>query len=139
VWYGQHPGLCIFAETCGNALALEHNGDLYACDHFVEPDYLLGNIEEDNLLPLVISENQIRFGQDKQDSLPQFCQECEVQFICNGGCPKNRILDTPEGESGLNFLCEGYKTFFTHIDPSMTEMVRLLKNGQAPAEIMARK
>lgn len=138
VWYGRPAGLCIFAETCGTALALEHNGDLYACDHFVEPRFFLGNIEQKNMLPLVGSAQQIKFGQDKLDALPQYCRECEVRFICNGGCPKNRILETPEGDPGLNYLCTGYKAFFSHIDPSMKEMVKLLQNQRAPAEIMSK-
>ena len=136
VWYGQPASLCIFGETCGTAMALEHNGDLYACDHFVEPRYFLGNIEEDKLLPLVRSEPQNRFGKNKRNSLPKFCLECDVRFICSGGCPKNRILSTPEGEPSLNYLCAGYKAFFTHIDPSMNEMVRLLRERRSPAEIM---
>jgi len=136
VWYGQPAGLCIFNQTCGTALAMEHNGDLYSCDHFVEPRYLLGNIEDDKLLPLVGSEAQIQFGQDKGDKLPNYCRECAVRFICNGGCPKNRILATPDGELGLNYLCDGYKAFFTHINPAMKEMVRLLNNQRPPADIM---
>jgi uncharacterized protein len=135
-WYGQPAGLCIFNQTCGAALAMEHNGDLYSCDHFVEPRYLLGNIEDDKLLPLVGSESQIQFGQSKSDKLPNYCRECEVRFICNGGCPKNRILATPDGEMGLNYLCDGYKAFFTHIDPAMKEMVRMLNNRRPPADIM---
>jgi uncharacterized protein len=136
VWYGQPAGLCIFAETCGTALALEHNGDLYACDHYVEPKFLLGNIEQDNLLPLVRGEAQYIFGQDKHDTLPQYCRECKVRFICNGGCPKNRILTTPDGDPGLNFLCAGYKAFFEHIDPAMKEMGKLLRSRRPPSDIM---
>lgn len=136
VWYGQPAGLCIFNQTCGTALAMEHNGDLYSCDHFVEPRYLLGNIKDNNLLPLVGSEAQIRFGQNKYVTLPNYCRECEVRFICNGGCPKNRILATPDGETGLNYLCDGYLAFFTHIDADMQEMVRMLQNRRPPANIM---
>jgi len=136
VWYGQPASLCIFGETCGTALALEHNGDLYACDHYVEPNYFLGNIKEENLLNLVGGDQQTRFGLDKRDSLPRFCMDCEVRFICNGGCPKNRIRRTPDGEEGLNYLCEGYKTFFQHIDEPMKMMTRLLQHGRAPAEVM---
>lgn len=135
-WYGQPASLCIFGETCGTALAMEHNGDLYSCDHFVEPRFFLGSIEQENLLPLVGSERQFIFGQDKRDTLPKYCQECEVHFICNGGCPKNRILTTPDGEPGLNYLCAGYKAFFKHIDLPMKEMTWLLKNRRPPAEIM---
>lgn len=136
IWYGQPASLCIFAETCGTALALEHNGDLYSCDHYVEPEYFLGNILEQDMLHLVAGEKQIRFGNDKRDTLPRYCQECEVRFICNGGCPKNRIRRTPDGEEGLNYLCEGYKAFFTHIDEPMKKMTQLLKMGRPPAQIM---
>jgi len=115
---------------------MEHNGDLYSCDHFVEPRFLLGNIGQENMLPLVGSNQQIKFGQDKRDTLPRYCRECNVRFICNGGCPKNRILTTPDGEASLNYLCSGYKAFFKHIDPAMKEMVRLLQNRRPPAEIM---
>ena len=91
-WSGQSAGLCIFMETCGDALALEHNGDLYACDHYVEPDYKLGNITEIPMMEMVMSEQQRAFGQAKLDSLPEYCLSCDVRFICNGGCPKNRII-----------------------------------------------
>ncbi len=136
VWHGMPAGLCIFSETCGLALALEHTGDLYACDHFVEPPHYLGNIREKNLLELVASPQQQRFGLDKRETLPRYCRECEVRFICNGGCPKDRLLRTPDGEPGLNYLCEGYKAFFTHIDEPMRLMSALLKMQRAPAEIM---
>ena len=135
-WYGAPPSLCIFSPTCGNALALEHNGDLYSCDHFVEPDYLLGNIQETNMIELVASDQQRKFGQDKLDSLPQYCLDCEVRFACHGGCPKNRFIDTPDGEPGLNYLCAGYKSFFNHIDRPMRIMTDLLRRNRAPADIM---
>ena len=135
-WSGQRPGLCIFEETCGLALVMEHNGDLYVCDHFVEPSYKLGNIQEKPLLELVGSEQQRQFGLDKWDTLPRYCQECEVRFICNGGCPKNRTLRTPDGEPGLNYLCAGYKAFFTHIDKSMRIMSAELRARRPPANIM---
>ena len=122
-WIGQRPGLCIFDETYGTALALEHNGDLYSCDHFVEPRHYLGNINEDDLVTLVGSEQQRQFGLAERDTLPRYCRECPVRFVCNGGCPKNRILHTPEGEPGLNYLCEGYKTFFGHLALHMKLMV----------------
>jgi uncharacterized protein len=134
-WVGQHS-LCIFAPTCGNALALEHNGDLYSCDHFVEPDYLLGNIKETHMIELIASDQQRKFGQDKQDSLPRYCRECEVRFACNGGCPRNRFIETPDGESGLNCLCVGYKLFFNHIDRPMRIMADLLRRGHYADEIM---
>ena len=105
VTLGHRPGLCIFEETCGSALAMEHNGDLFSCDHYVEPDYLLGNIEEIPLIEMVGSARQQEFGAHKRDSLPNYCLECEVRFVCNGGCPKNRFISTPDGEPGLNYLC----------------------------------
>jgi uncharacterized protein len=135
-WTGQHPGLCIFEETCGNALAMEHNGDLFSCDHFVEPAYRLGNIQEIPLVEMVASDFQRKFGEDKRDTLPKFCRECEVRFVCNGGCPKDRILHTPDGEPGLNYLCDGFKHFFTHIDPYMQIMARELQMQRPPANIM---
>jgi uncharacterized protein len=139
VWIGGRAGLCVFEETCGAALALEHNGDLYSCDHYVEPRYFLGNIQEQNLGDMVGSPQQIAFGQAKKDRLPRYCQECEVRFICNGGCPKNRIRRTPDGEPGLNYLCEGYKRFFKHIDDPMKMMAGLLRAGLPASEIMARR
>jgi uncharacterized protein len=134
-WIGQ-PSLCIFSKTCGNALALEHNGDLYSCDHFVEPAFLLGNIQETHLIELVASEQQRKFGQDKWDSLPKYCRECEVLFACYGECPRNRFIHTPDGEPGLNYLCAGYKLFFNHIDRPMRMMVDLLRRGRYADEIM---
>ncbi|HXZ03575.1 MAG TPA: anaerobic sulfatase maturase [Ktedonobacteraceae bacterium] len=134
-WYGVPPALCIFAETCGNALALEHNGDLYSCDHFVEPKYLLGNIKQKHMIELVSSEKQRQFGLHKRESLPRYCRECQVRFACHGECPKNRFIETPDGEAGLNYLCAGYKAFFTHIDKPMRIMAELLRRDQAPAEV----
>ena len=136
VWLGQPAALCIFGETCGNALALEHNGDLFACDHFVEPRFRLGNLADIPLTEMVHSSQQRKFGTDKRDTLPRYCNECSVRFICNGGCPKDRVLTTPDGESGLNYLCEGFKTFFTHIDGRMKTMAELIRRERAPAEIM---
>jgi uncharacterized protein len=137
-WMGQRPGLCVFEPTCGLGLAMEHNGDLYACDHFVEPHYKLGNIVETPLVDLVTSEAQRTFGQDKRDTLPKQCRDCEVRFVCNGECPKNRILVTSDGEPGLNYLCAGYKSFFTHIDHPMRMMVEELRQHRAPANVMHR-
>ncbi len=135
-WVGAPPALCIFAETCGNALALEHNGDLFSCDHFVEPDFFLGNINQEHLLTLVGSDQQRKFGADKRDTLPNYCRRCEVRFACHGECPRNRFILTPDGESGLNYLCAGYKQFFNHIDRPMRMMAGLLQQGRAPAEVM---
>ena len=118
-WLGLPPALCIFAETCGNAVALEHNGDLYSCDHFVEPEHLLGNIMTTHMVELVASPQQRAFGDAKRDTLPRYCLDCEVRFACNGECPKNRFTTTPDGEPGLNYLCAGYKAFFTHVDGLM--------------------
>ncbi len=135
-WIGQ-PSLCIFQPTCGNALALEHNGDLYSCDHFVEPGFLLGNIQKTHLIDLVASDDQQRkFGQDKFDSLPQYCRQCEVLFACYGECPRNRFIQTPDGEPGLNYLCAGYKTFFNHINHPMRIMAELLRRGRYADEVM---
>ena len=136
VWAGQRAGLCIFEETCGEALAMEHNGDLFSCDHFVEPRYKLGNLADTPLFDLVASPQQRKFGRDKRDTLPRYCRDCPVNFICNGGCPKDRILKTPAGEPGLNYLCEGFKAFFTHIDRPMTMMTQLVRAQRPPADIM---
>jgi uncharacterized protein len=138
VWAGQRPGLCMLEETCGTAMVMEHNGDLYACDHFVFPEYLLGNILETPMSQLAGCRQQVQFGQDKRDTLPRICQECDVRFICNGGCPRNRIRLAPDGSPGLNCLCEGYKAFFTHVDRPMRMMVEELRAGQAPANVMLR-
>ncbi len=135
-WCGMRPSLCIFEETCGTALVLEHNGDLYSCDHFVEPRHLLGSIVDEPMIDLVRSDQQQEFSQAKRDTLPRYCRECEVRFICNGGCPKNRVLSTPDDETGLNWLCEGYRMFFGHIDPAMRFMAGELRAGRPPASIM---
>ena len=135
-WAGEPAAVCIFAPTCGTALAIEHNGDLYSCDHFVEPDYFLGNIQETEMIELVASEKQRQFGRDKAEKLPAYCRECAVKFACEGGCPKNRFIETPDGEPGLNYLCAGYKTFFEHIRVPMNTMAELLRLNRAPSEIM---
>lgn len=135
-WVGAPPGVCVFSETCGLALALEHNGDLYTCDHYVEPDFLLGNIKDVPMIELIASEKQRQFGLDKRDTLPRYCQACEVRFACHGGCPKNRFINTPDGEPGLNYLCAGYKLLFNHIDRPMRIMADLLRRNRAPAEIV---
>lgn len=135
-WMGLGSPLCVFAEKCGTALAIEHNGDVFSCDHYVYPRYKLGNVMNQNLGAMVSSPQQMKFGSDKRDSLPKFCRDCNVRFACNGECPKHRFIRTPDGEAGLNYLCAGYKKFFNHIDPHMRTMVRLLHEGRAPAEIM---
>jgi len=137
-WYGQPPGLCVHAETCGLALALEHTGDLYSCDHFVEPAYRLGNIRETPMIDLVASPRQQEFGRAKRDTLPRYCLDCDVRFACHGGCPKDRFATTPDGEPGLHYLCPGYKAFFSHIRPAMEAMCELLRADRAPSELVAR-
>jgi uncharacterized protein len=135
-WVGAPAGMCIFAENCGNAVALEHNGDLYSCDHFVEPKHLLGNIRTVHMLELVASDQQRAFGSAKSNTLPAYCRRCEVRFACNGECPKNRFIVTPDGDPGLNYLCAGYKAFFTHIDRPMRMMADLLRAGRYADEVM---
>ena len=136
-WLDLPATICIFRETCGDALALEHNGDLYSCDHFVEPAHLLGNITRTPMVELVSSRQQVAFGQAKADTLPAYCRSCEVRFACNGECPKNRFTLTPDGEAGLNYLCAGYKAFFTHIDGPMRLMADRLRQGGFADEVMA--
>jgi uncharacterized protein len=135
-WTGGPAGLCVHEETCGDALALEHNGDLYACDHFVEPGHRLGNILDTELAALVADGRQRAFGAAKRDTLPATCRSCEVRFACHGGCPKDRFLLTPEGEAGLNWLCEGYRRFFHHVGPAMRWMAAALRHRRPPAGIM---
>ena len=136
-FHGEPGGMCVHAETCGSQLALEHTGDLYSCDHYVEPDYRLGNIGERTMLELVSLPRQRKFGLDKRDTLPRYCLKCDVRFACNGGCPKDRFAITPAGEPGLHYLCPGYKDFFHHVSEPMRAMSRLLKAGRPPADLMA--
>jgi uncharacterized protein len=135
-WVGQPAGVCIFSENCGRALAVEHNGDIYSCDHYVYPRYKLGNLMNTALAELVDSPEQLAFGLAKSATLPRYCRECPVKFACHGECPKHRFLQTPHGEPGLNYLCAGYKKFFKHIAPAMQTMAALLETRRAPAEIM---
>ena len=132
-WMGLPSGMCVFDPTCGHGLAIEHNGDLYACDHYVEPDYLLGNITQNHMTELAGSDQQLRFGRDKLDTLPGACRECDVRFACHGECPKNRFLTTDEGEYGLNYLCAGYKQFFHHVDQPLKLLAQMMRRG-VPAE-----
>jgi uncharacterized protein len=137
-WYGQPPGLCVHSETCGLALALEHTGDLYSCDHYVEPGYRLGNIRENRMIDLIVSPQQKAFGRAKRDTLPRYCLDCDVRSACHGGCPKDRFTTTPGGEPGLHYLCPSYKAFFAHIRPAMDAMCQLLRAGRAPSELVQR-
>jgi len=136
IWSGMEASLCVFRRQCGGALAIEHCGDVYSCDHFVYPQNRLGNIMESPLQSLVYSEQQHRFGEAKETTLPRYCRECDVRFACNGECPKHRFIKTPEGEAGLNYLCAGYKMFFHHIDPYMRFMSAELAAGRAPGNVM---
>ncbi|MGA2652840.1 MAG: anaerobic sulfatase maturase [Terracidiphilus sp.] len=135
-WAGLPQTLCVFAPQCGKALALEHNGDLYSCDHFVYPENKLGNIMERAMSGLVKSPQQARFGNAKETALPSDCKTCDVRFACNGECPKHRFTTTASGEYGLNYLCAGYKHFFHHIDPYMRFMANELGKDGAPARVM---
>jgi uncharacterized protein len=135
-WIGVPSGLCVFSPTCGDALALEQNGDLYSCDRFVEPQHLTGNIERRHMAAMAASSKQRKFGRAKLDTLPQYCRKCRVRFACHGGCPKDRFIETPTGEPGLNYLCAGYKAFFLHVDGPMRAMAKLLRSGREAAEIM---
>jgi len=135
VWLGQRTSLCIFAGMCGEALAMEHNGDLFSCDHFVEPRHKLGNLADIPLVEMVGSPQQRKFGADKRGALPHYCRECSVRFVCNGGCPKDRLLTTPDGEPGLNLLCEGFKAFFTYVDRPMKMLVSLIQQQRPAADV----
>ncbi|MBM4314863.1 MAG: anaerobic sulfatase maturase [Deltaproteobacteria bacterium] len=134
--YGLDHSLCIFRPTCGDVPVVEHNGDFYSCDHFVTPGHRLGNIRETPLLELLESPTQEGFGRAKQETLPRFCRECGVLDMCNGGCPKDRIIRTPDGEPGLNYLCAGYRRFFTHSRPYTAQMAALRWAGRPPEQLM---
>jgi uncharacterized protein len=123
--FGQEHSLCIFRKTCGDVPVIEHNGDFFSCDHFVNKEHRLGNIQEAPLVDFLESPAQRAFGQAKWDTLPRNCQACEVLNMCHGGCPKDRILRAPDGEAGLNYLCAGYKRFFTHCQPFVSELSSL--------------
>ena len=135
-FFGRHL-LCIHAPTCGYGPALEHNGDLYSCDHFVEPRCKLGNIHETHMLKMIASPEQRKFGQDKRDTLTAQCQSCEVRPLCNGGCPKDRFANSRDGEPGQNYLCAGLELFFTHTLTAMRTMARLIQAGRAASDVMA--
>ena len=127
-WCGVAPGVCSLAKYCGHAGVMEQNGNVYSCDHFVYPEYLLGNIKTKGLVEMMYSERQTKFGHDKYDTLPRQCKECKWLFACNGECPKNRLLNTKDGESGLNYLCEGCQMYFEHVAPVMEHMRRNITN-----------
>ena len=137
-WVGVPGGLCIHEPACGRQAVLEHTGDLYACDHFVQADFLLGNIHESPASTLIDSLGQQRFGAAKREALTRYCRGCPVRFACNGGCPKDRFALSPDGEPGHNHLCPGYERFFLHIAAPMRAMADLLASGRAPAELMGR-
>mgnify|MGYP005834725949 CR=1 FL=1 len=126
----------MFAETCGDAAVMEHNGDVYSCDHFVYHDHFLGNIKEHGLSQLMYGAKQTTFGLQKKEKLPRQCRECEYLFACNGECPKHRFATTGDGEPGLNYLCGAYKMFFAHVKPYMDYMVEQLCTNEAPANVM---
>lgn len=127
---GQRPGVCVYAETCGGALVIEHNGDVYSCDHFVFPQYRLGNILEKPLVEMVYAQEQLRFGNAKRDELPKVCLECRWRKQCNGGCPKDRFAADGSGTRKLNYLCPGFKVFYNHIDARLRRIADVLRNPQ---------
>lgn len=135
-WMGVPSGMCVFEPTCGLAVALEHTGDVYSCDHFVEPAHRIGNIREQPLIELVASPPQRAFGAAKRATLPRACLACEVRFACNGECPKNRFITTADGEPGLNYLCAGYRQFFNHIDRPMRLIIDELRCGRPAGGVM---
>jgi uncharacterized protein len=130
--------LCVVRETCGDIPVVEHNGDVFACDHFVDPAHLLGNIRETPLAELVDSPRLLAFGQAKRDTLPRYCRGCKILDFCNGGCPKDRIIRTPDGDEGMNYLCAGMKRFFFHIRPYVLELAQLWRAGQPLDRLMDR-
>lgn len=136
-WVGQAPGICTLSKSCGHAGALEFNGDLYACDHFVFPEYRIGNILETPLSELMHSARQVAFGDAKIKALPRQCRQCRYLFACNGECPRNRFARTKEGEANLNYLCKGYQRFFAHVEPYMDFMRNEYLHGRAPANVMS--
>ena len=136
-WVGVPPGVCSLAPTCGHAGAMEFNGDVYVCDHFVFPEYKLGNIHSSSMVEMMCGPVARDFGEAKRSALPHQCRECPWLKLCNGECPKNRIARTPDGEPGLNYLCQGYARFFAHTAPAMQWMAREYQAQRPPAAIMA--
>ena len=137
-WAGEPPGICSMSPTCGRAAAMEANGDVYSCDHFVFPEYRLGNIRQQFLTAMLYGERQQQFGRNKSATLPRQCRECQFLFACHGECPKNRFLKDKYGEPGLNFLCKGYQQFFAHVATDMDFMKAELDAGRSPANLMHR-
>lgn len=135
---GLDHALCIFRETCGDVAVLEHNGDFYACDHFVDAQHHLGNLHETSLVTMLESPALREFGDAKRAGLPRYCMECEVLSMCNGGCPKDRFMTTPDGEPGLNYLCAGFKRFFTHSRPYLLRLAELWHSGEPLEQMMPR-
>jgi len=133
---GLGSPICVFSETCGRALAMEHNGDVFACDHYVYPEFRRGNIAQEPLATMIDSPQQRRFGSAKRDTLPAYCRRCEVLNHCQGECPKHRFMTTPDGEPGLQYLCPSFKRFFNHIKPQLQIMASLIRARRSPAEIM---
>lgn len=133
---GEPSSLCVTSETCGTALALEFNGDVYSCDHYVDAEHRLGNLQQQRLPAMIDSSEQQRFGRSKRDSLPRQCRDCSVRFACHGGCPKDRFATTSDGEAGLNFLCAGYRHFYQHVTDAMRFMASELRSGRSPANVM---
>lgn len=135
-WVGMPPGVCTLDECCGHAAVMEHNGDVYSCDHFVFPQYRLGNIHTDSVIEMMGSDRQLNFGTAKRDTLPKQCRECRWLFACHGECPKNRFATTADGEAGLNYLCNGYRRFFEHVAPYMDFMKEEINAHRPPANVM---
>lgn len=135
-WVGEQPSVCTMAKTCGHAGAMEFNGDVYSCDHFVFPEYRLGNIYNKTLTSMMYSDEQMKFGNDKFDTLPKQCRECDFLFACYGECPKNRFIKDKYGNEGLNYLCQGYYKFFSHVAPYMDFMKKELQAQRPPANVM---
>jgi uncharacterized protein len=135
-WCGVPPSLCAFGEVCGDGLVVEHNGDVYSCDHFVYPEYRLGNIMEKELVTMYRSSEQQSFGRDKRDALPLECKRCNYYFLCHGECPKHRFEYARNGEPYMNVLCDGYKMFFRHTDPYMRYMKTLIEKGEPASGVM---
>ena len=135
-WCGVAPSLCAFGEVCGDGLVVEHNGDVYSCDHFVYPEYRLGNIKDKELAAMYKSNDQQQFGRDKRDALPMECKRCTYNFLCHGECPKHRFAYAKNGEPYMNVLCEGYKMFFRHTDPYMRYMKTLIERGEPASGVM---